>query len=221
MTMPTSVFVTDVGPRDGLQMEKQVLSAEQKLALIRGLAGAGLPAIQVASFVHPQKVPQMADAEAVIAALPDDGVAYSALTLNRRGVERACDTPIPWIEVSLSASETQSRHNTGMSVEQAAGQVREMMALAKAAGRKIRGSIQCSFGCVHECEIDTGQVGRLAELLLEGGGSAAAGRHHRHGNPADGQTAPGVGAAAGRGGAGGAAPARHPRAGAGEPFGRA
>ena len=170
MKMPRSVAITEVGPRDGLQMEKKVLASEQKIALIASLRDAGLPAIQVASFVHPAKVPQMADAERVIASLPmDDGVIYSALALNRRGVERACDTSIAWIEVSLSASETQSRHNSGMSVAQAVDEVKDMVALARRAGRRIRGSIQCSFGCVHECEIANDQVTRLAQMLLDCG----------------------------------------------------
>ena len=170
MTYPEHAFITEVGPRDGLQMEQKVLSTDQKTQLINGLISAGLSAVQVASFVHPGKLPQMADAEAVIDALPKtDTVAFSALTLNRKGVERACRTSIPWIEVSLSASETQSRSNTGMSVDDALAEAAAMIDLARQAGRKVRGSIQCSFGCVHECEIEVPQVQRLAEKLLNSG----------------------------------------------------
>jgi hydroxymethylglutaryl-CoA lyase len=170
MIYPTHAFITEVGPRDGLQMEKQVLSTDQKVQLINGLVKAGVSAVQVASFVHPGKVPQMADAEAVIDALPSTAtVEFSALTLNRKGMERACGTPIRWIEVSLSASEEQSKRNSGMSVHEAMAEAAAMIILAKQEGRKVRGSIQCSFGCVHECEIEVFQVQRLAEKLLNNG----------------------------------------------------
>ncbi|MCG6973543.1 MAG: hydroxymethylglutaryl-CoA lyase [Desulfobacterales bacterium] len=170
MVYPKHAFITEVGPRDGLQMEKQVLSTDQKIQLINGLVTAGVRAVQVASFVHPGKVPQMADAEAVIDALPPtETVEFSALTLNLKGMERACRTPIQWIEVSLSASETQSRNNSGMSVDEALAEADAMIDLARQEGRKVRGSIQCSFGCVHECEIEVVQVQRLAERLLNKG----------------------------------------------------
>lgn len=170
MSLPHAVAITDVGPRDGLQMEKQVLRPEKKIELIASLRQAGIRSIQVASFVHPGKVPQMADAETVIAGLPSEDLAdYSALTLNLKGVERACGTDIGWIEVSFSASETQSRQNSGMSVAQAAEQVAAMIDLARQEKRRIRSSIQCSFGCVHACEITDDQVLRLAEMLLEKG----------------------------------------------------
>lgn len=160
MAYPKHVFITEVGPRDGLQMEKQVLSTDQKIGLINGLVKAGVRAVQVASFVHPGKVPQMADAEAVIDALPPtDTVAFSALTLNLKGMERACRTPIRWIEVSLSASEEQSLSNSGMSVDEALAEAAAMIDLARQQGRKVRGSIQCSFGCVHECEINSVRLG--------------------------------------------------------------
>ena len=167
MKYPKHVFITEVGPRDGLQMEKQVLSTDQKTRLIRGLVDAGVSAVQVASFVHPGKMPQMADAEAVIDALPQtDTVAFSALTLNCKGVERACRTPVPWIEVSISASEEQSLSNSGMSVDEALAEADAMIDLARQKGRKVRGSIQCSFGCAHECEIEVSQVQRLAGKFL-------------------------------------------------------
>jgi hydroxymethylglutaryl-CoA lyase len=124
----------------------------------------------VASFVRPAKVPQMADAEAVIAGLPlTAGVAYSALTLNRPGVERACRTAIPWIEVSLSASEAHSRSNTGLSLDQAMGEARAMLQLASQAGRKLRGSIQCAFGFQHEADVSPATVLRAARQFVDGG----------------------------------------------------
>lgn len=170
MTLPRTVSITEVGPRDGLQMEQRVLSTGTKIDLIADLAGAGVPAIQVAAFVHPEKVPQMADAEAVIAQLPEHaGVQYSALALNCKGVERACRTAIPWIEVSLSASAAHSRQNAGMSVEAAIIESGAMVALAHRSGRKVRGSIQCAFGYLDAVEIPVDQVARMAALLVDQG----------------------------------------------------
>jgi hydroxymethylglutaryl-CoA lyase len=168
--LPRKVQITEVGPRDGLQMEKKIVPTEMKAALIQGLVESGLRSVQVTAFVNPKKVPQMADAEGLIARLPlAEGVQYSALTLNRRGVERACATPIPWIEVSISVSERQSRDNTGMTVDQAQKEAAAMINMARAARRKVRGSIQCSFGCLNECETAPDIVRQTAALLLEKG----------------------------------------------------
>jgi hydroxymethylglutaryl-CoA lyase len=168
--LPRKVHITEVGPRDGLQMEKKIVPTDMKAALIQGLVAAGVRSLQVAAFVHPQKVPQMADAEGLIARLPmAEGVQFSALALNRRGVERACATAIPWIEVSLSVSERQSRDNSGMTVEQGRKEAAAMIELAHAERRKVRGSIQCSFGCLDECEISSDTVPQAAALLLDSG----------------------------------------------------
>jgi hydroxymethylglutaryl-CoA lyase len=170
MTLPQTVFITEVGPRDGLQMETRVLSTETKADLIAALAMAGVPAIQVTAFVHPEKVPQMADAEVLIARLPaHDRVQYSALTLNRKGVERACRTAIPWIEVSLSASDAHSVSNAGMTVQQALAEAGAMVAMAAMAGRQVRGSIQCAFGYLEPSDIPLDRVGRMAGVLVDQG----------------------------------------------------
>lgn len=168
VSLPKRVYITEVGPRDGLQMEQRILPTAVKIDLIKALAKAGIEAIQVGSFVHPGKVPQMADTREVIAGLADVGASrHSALTLNRKGVERACATPVPWIEVSLSASETQSVANSGMTVDKAMAEAAAMIDLARQCGRKIRGSIQCTFGCVDECEIGLDRVIKLVHLLLD------------------------------------------------------
>lgn len=170
MDFPAHVIITEVGPRDGLQMERRVVPTDTKVALIADLAAAGVPAIQVAAFVHPEKVPQMADAEMVIARLPRHGdVAYSALTLNLRGVERACRTAVPWIEVSLSASDAHSRQNTGLTVVQARAATGAMIELAVRSGRRVRGSIQCAFGHLTPGDIAADQVVRMAVELIDQG----------------------------------------------------
>lgn len=170
MPLPQRVIITEVGPRDGLQMEKRVLSTDTKADLITALTAAGVPAIQVTAFVHPGKVPQMADAEALIARLPAGAdVDYSALALNRRGVERACRTAIPWIEVSLSASDSHSLRNAGMRAREAMAEAGQMVAMARGAGRRVRGSIQCAFGYLAPSDIPLDRIGRIAAVLVDQG----------------------------------------------------
>jgi hydroxymethylglutaryl-CoA lyase len=170
MQSTRTIYLTDVGPRDGLQNETALVPTDLKLEVITGLAAAGLPAVQVASFVHPAKVPQMADAEAVIAGLPTRfNTDFSALTLNLKGMQRACATAIPWVEVSLAATEAQSRRNAGMSIAEAQGQMAEMIALAKRSNRNVRATIQCTFGCSRAGEVSEAQLRGLAEPLLAGG----------------------------------------------------
>jgi len=164
---PESVVITEVGPRDGLQMEVRTVPTDEKVALIEGLAQAGLQAIQVASFVHPSKVPQMADAEAVVDRLPrDDGVRYSGLALNHKGVLRALQTWVPWIEISVAANDAQSLINAGLPISRIRDEIDKMMNAALGAGRRVRASIQCSFGCAEGEPADDGQILKMAETLL-------------------------------------------------------
>ena len=164
---PERVVITEVGPRDGLQMEGRSVPTDKKVALIKGLAQAGLQAIQVASFVHPAKVPQMADAEAVVDRLPrDDGVRYSGLALNHKGVLRALRTWVPWIEISVAASDAHSRINAGLPMSRIWDEIDKMMTAALGAGRRVRASIQCSFGCSEAEPADDMQILKMAETLL-------------------------------------------------------
>jgi hydroxymethylglutaryl-CoA lyase len=165
-----NVLITEVGLREGLQIEKQILPTKIKVELICALTEAGLPAIQVAAFVHPEKMPQMADAEALIARLPRGAaVRYSALALNLRGVERACRTAIPWIEVSLSVDEPHSFKNAGMTVDEARHQMIAMVAAAKSAGRKVRATLQCAFGYTGSQDLSVAKVKALGAFLLDQG----------------------------------------------------
>lgn len=170
MSLPSKVFITEVGPRDGLQMERQVLPTETKVAIIRDLAEAGIPAIQIASFVHPKKMPQMADAEEVIQHVGrHDIVQFSGLTLNKRGMERALKTTVPWIEVSLSVHDGHSQRNSGMTTAQARTEIAEMVAMARRANRKVRVTIQCSFGCADDKDVTVAQVKEMASFLVDQG----------------------------------------------------
>ena len=117
MNYPNQIILTEVGPRDGLQSISEPISTDQKLSMIRGLVDAGIKQIQVASFVHPKWVPQMAAAEDICARLPKtNDVIFSGLALNNRGVERAIDAGLPRIEVSISTSETHSKKNANMTL---------------------------------------------------------------------------------------------------------
>ena len=135
MTLPTIVTIVEVGPRDGFQLESRIIPTDLKLDIITGLASAGLKHIQVASFVNPKRVPQMADAEDLVRRLPKTpSVTFFGLALNTVGVTRAGEAGLSCIEVSISASDAHSRKNAGMSHEAALGEGERMVALAKGAG---------------------------------------------------------------------------------------
>ena len=173
--LPQKVTLTEVGPRDGFQFEKQIIPTDLKVEIISELAAAGLKQIQVTSFVHPAKVPQMADAEELVKRLPvSTGVVYSALVLNSRGVQRARNAGLTHIEISISASDTHSRHNTGMPFEQAMVQAQEMIELARDANMNIRAGIQCAFGCVYEGQISVPRIIRLVRDYVSCGVDAIA-----------------------------------------------
>jgi hydroxymethylglutaryl-CoA lyase len=170
MDLPDKVSIVEVGPRDGLQMEPHFLPTEHKVSVICRLIEAGIKYIQVASFVHPQRVPQMADAEAVLQQLPEKpGVLYNGLALNARGVDRAGMAGLKSIEVSLSASDAHSRKNTGLSYEEAVQESRAMIRLAKSYQMHIRASIQCAFGCAYGGRIKEAQVIDLVRTYIDQG----------------------------------------------------
>jgi hydroxymethylglutaryl-CoA lyase len=170
MSEDTHITLVEVGPRDGLQSEDIVLSAQSKVQFIDCLIQSGLRQIQVASFVHPGLVPQMADAEDVIQALPlKPEVEYSALVLNQTGLDRAMATSIDCIEISVSASSTHSQKNTQMSRQEALAQAERMIPLAKERGFTVRASVQCAFGCMFEGEIDREVVSTTAGILGRAG----------------------------------------------------
>ena len=157
--LPRKVTLTEVGPRDGFQFEKQFIPTELKVDIISRLVEAGLKHIQVASFVNPSRVPQMADAEEVVSRLPGSpGVVFSGLVLNPRGLERALRAGLKQVEISLSASDTHSRKNAGVGFEKAVALMKEMIRLARAENLSMRASIQCAFGCVYEGDISRDRI---------------------------------------------------------------
>jgi len=170
MAMPDAVTLVEVGPRDGFQFEKTVVPTHRKLSVIARLVAAGLKQIQVASFVHPEKIPQMADAGPLIRQLPrQDGVVYTALVLNRRGLDRAMASGIAAVEISLSASDPHSRKNAGMAHGDALDQGLHMIDQAISAGLHVRASVQCAFGCVDEGQIPAARIAGIVRRFVEHG----------------------------------------------------
>lgn len=165
---PRTVSLTEVGPRDGFQSESRILVTEHKRDIILGLVEAGFKEIQVTAFVHPKWVPQMADAEALVASLPrKEGVVYNALVLNPRGMDRAIATGMTSVEVSVSPSEAQSRRNANMSAEAAVAQGVSMIRRGKEKGMEVRAGIQCAFGCTHEGEVPESGILGVVERFLD------------------------------------------------------
>ena len=172
---PKRVTLIEVGPRDGFQFESRTIPTSLKAEIIGGLVAAGITHIQATSFVHPDRVPQMADAEALLQALPTwEGVTISGLVLNRRGLERAQRAVLNHVEVSVSASDTHSRKNSGMALAEAAAQARQMVHTAKKGGMQVRAGVQCAFGCVYEGAVAPERVKRMVSDFVESGADALA-----------------------------------------------
>ena len=170
MKLPTRVKIVDVGPRDGLQNEKQPVPAEIKIGLVHRLQDAGLKDIEVTSFVSPKWVPQMADnAEVMHGIRRKPGVRYSVLTPNLKGFEAAIAAPREeWpdeIVVFGAASEAFSQRNINCSIAESIERFRPVVEAARANGIYVRGSMSCSVGCPYEGEIAPSRVEMLAGLM--------------------------------------------------------
>ncbi len=166
MTIPSTVTLIDVGPRDGLQNEKQPVSSAVKIGLVHRLQAAGLRNIEVTSFVSPKWVPQMADNAEVMASLQrQSGVRYSVLTPNMQGLEAALPSRPDEIVVFGAASEAFSQKNINCSIAQSMERFAPVVAAARAAGIAVRGAISCAVGCPYEGEVAPAQVAYLAGLM--------------------------------------------------------
>ncbi len=162
--------VVEVGPRDGLQNESVLVSTATKVDLIERAIAAGARRVEATSFVHPDRVPQMADAEAVMAAVPRrPDVSYIGLVLNRRGVERALEAGVDEIHVAVWASDTFGRRNQGQDIEEGFAAWTEIARLAHAAGLPVSVSIAAAFGCPFEGEVPAARVIELARRLADAG----------------------------------------------------
>lgn len=162
------VGIVEVAPRDGLQNEPTLLPTEVKVELVRRSVAAGARRIEAVSFVHPARVPQMADAEAVMAAVPRAaGVSYIGLVLNRRGLDRALAAGVDEVNCVVITTDTFSRRNQGVPVEQALATWAEVAREAHAAGIRASVTISAAFGCPFEGEVPPEVVDRLVRQVAE------------------------------------------------------
>jgi hydroxymethylglutaryl-CoA lyase len=168
----THIVIHEVGPRDGLQMERQVVPLETKEDWIRRSMAAGVDIVQVGSFVHPVKVPQMADTDELFRRLIKDKnspAILSGLVLNERGLERGLECGAEMFCLGASASETHSMKNTGMGTGEATRRIIASALQAVAAGKKVQVSVQSAFGCGFEGQIPEERVLSMVGAYLEAG----------------------------------------------------
>lgn len=166
--LPKSVKIVEVGPRDGLQNEKETISAEVKIELVNRLTAAGFVNIEAASFVSPKWVPQMATSTEVMAGIQRKaGVIYSALTPNMKGFEAALAAGADEVVIFSSASEAFAQKNINCSIAESIERFRDVAAAAKRHNLRLRGSISCSFGCPYQGEVSAEQVAEVVKLMRD------------------------------------------------------
>ncbi len=167
---PQKVKIVEVGPRDGLQNEKEIISTQDKLTFIEKLVQSGLKNIEVTSFVHPKAVPQLADAQDVIKNLKHhNGLTYSALVPNLKGLERAIESGIKRIAIFTAASETFTKKNINMTIDESLNTFAEVTKQAISSGMSVRGYISTCFVCPYEGEIKKEKVLNITKSLLDMG----------------------------------------------------
>lgn len=168
--LPKNVSIYEVGPRDGLQNEDRVVPTEDKLRLIEGLADAGLRRIEITSFVSPRWIPPLADSREVAARIPRrEGVRYSALVPNAKGLEGAQAAGMEEIAVFLSASETHNKKNINKTIDETFAAFEEVIPPALEAGMRVRGYVSTVWGCPYEGEVPIPQSLGIARRLVEMG----------------------------------------------------
>src|SRR5437016_3446123 len=169
-TLSSSVRVVEVGPRDGLQNEKVLISTEQKIQFINMLAEAGLPVVEATSFVSPREIPQLSDASAVMSGLTRFSTnEYPVIVPNLKGMERALAAGVRSVAVFTAASESFTRHNINATIAESLANFRPVVALARQEGIEVRGYISTVFGCPYEGAVAPERVLTVAQALLEMG----------------------------------------------------
>jgi hydroxymethylglutaryl-CoA lyase len=171
-TLPSSVRIREVGPRDGFQNEPETIPTAEKVRLVDLLSGSGLKRLEVTSFVRPDVIPQLSDAEEVLGTVQRrGGVSFSVLIPNERGLERALDLRDRFDEINVfvSASETHNRKNVNRSIEESLAGLERTLTTAREAGLRCEGVISTSFGCPYEGEVPPERVFAIAERLAAAG----------------------------------------------------
>lgn len=166
MALPSSVRLVEVGPRDGLQNEREFVPTHLKLEFIQRLVEAGCTNIEAASFVSPRWVPQMADHRQIMQGVERrSGVVYSALTPNLKGLAAAIECGVEEVAVFGAASEAFSHKNINCSIAESLGRFEQVVEHARQAGLRVRGYVSCVLGCPYEGEVEPLQVARVAKAL--------------------------------------------------------
>ena len=177
MQVPERVTICEVGTRDGFQIEPDFIPTEQKIEVVNALSEAGVPRIEVTSFVHPKVVPQLRDAEAVMAAIRRrPGTRYAALVPNDKGASRAVDAGVDVIHTVVSASESHNLANVNMTIAESIDKLRAVAQIASRAGVPVQCGVSTSFGCPFEGDVPLDRlediVARLVDLGARGIGLA-------------------------------------------------
>lgn len=171
--MSKHIVIHEVGLRDGLQMEHTIVPFEEKLTWVDKLIDSGVDIIQLGSFVHPTKVPQMADTDKLFQHVTelhkDSRVLFSGLVLNEKGLDRGLACGVGMFCMGVSASETHSMKNTGMTIEEATKRIIAMGEIAKAAGKKVQVSVQSAFGCGYEGAVPEERVLGIVKRYTDAG----------------------------------------------------
>lgn len=166
--VPDEVSIYEVGPRDGLQNEKVILPTERKLELIEGAVQSGIKRVEITSFVNPRWIPAMADHLEVAAGVKKhDGVCYSALVPNMRGLDGASRAGMKEVAVFMAATQSHNRKNINKTTEEALETYKGVVGEARSRGMRVRGYVSCVYGCPYEGLVSLDDVRRVAEGLLE------------------------------------------------------
>lgn len=167
MNWPEKIIFCEVGPRDGLQNERTMLSAAQKTELIEGVVSAGVPIVEIGSFVHPKAVPQMADTDEVARSIRRvPGVEYRALVANKKGVERALASGVTKVKLTLSASESHAKANMNKTIAELLEGFKECAAFAHENGAEVSGAISTAFGCPFEGKISPEKLIEITDRFV-------------------------------------------------------
>ena len=168
--LPESVQIYEVGPRDGLQNEKTVLPTDRKIELIEGLVHAGIKRVEMTSFVNPRWIPALADhAEVATRVRRQDGVAYSALVPNMRGLDGASRAGMEEVAVFMAATDSHNRKNINKTTDEALATYHDVIKEALSRGMRVRGYVSCVYGCPYEGEVAVEKVHKVARTLLDEG----------------------------------------------------
>lgn len=170
MNLPKTVKIVEVGPRDGLQNEKEIIPTNIKIEFINRLSACGLKTIEATSFVSPKWIPQMADhAEVLRGITQKPGVSYPVLVPNMQGLTAAIDAGVKEIAIFTAASETFTKKNINCTIEESFERFAPIMSTAKAENIRVRGYVSCVLGCPYEGEIKSAAVAAVAKRLFEMG----------------------------------------------------